>query len=291
MINNLEEKKYWIWFSRIKGLGSRRKQILLKMYKTPEKIYNLKKEEILKIKGFNEFLANKIIDKDNKNNLENYIEKMQKEKISIITIDDKEYPNILKNIYDYPISLYIKGNSNILDNYTIGIVGCRNATEYGIKAAQYFSYNLAKKGINIVSGLAKGIDSCAHIGTIKANGKTIAVVGNGLDIVYPRENQYLYEKIVEENGAIISEYPLGTEPEKMNFPARNRIISGISKGIIVIEAKKKSGTLITVDFALEQGRDVYVVPGNINSLNSVGTNDLIKQGAKMVTKVDEIFEL
>ena len=291
MINNLEEKKYWIWFSRIKGLGSRRKQILLKMYKTPEKIYNLKKEEILKIKGFNEILANKIIDKDNKNNLENYIEKMQKEKISIITIDDKEYPNILKNIYDYPISLYIKGNSNILDNYTIGIVGCRNATEYGIKAAQYFSYNLAKKGINIVSGLAKGIDSCAHIGTIKANGKTIAVVGNGLDIVYPKENQYLYEKIVEENGAIISEYPLGTEPEKMNFPARNRIISGISKGIIVIEAKKKSGTLITVDFALEQGRDVYVVPGNINSLNSVGTNDLIKQGAKMVTKVDEIFEL
>lgn len=291
MINNLEEKKYWIWFSRIKGLGSRRKQILLKKYKTPEVIYNLKKEEILKIKGFNEFLANKIIDKDNKNNLENYIEKMQKEKISIITIDDKEYPNILKNIYDYPISLYIKGNSNILDNYTIGIVGCRNATEYGIKAAQYFSYNLAKKGINIVSGLAKGIDSCAHIGTIKANGKTIAVVGNGLDIVYPRENQYLYEKIVEENGAIISEYPLGTEPEKMNFPARNRIISGISKGIIVIEAKKKSGTLITVDFALEQGRDVYVVPGNINSLNSVGTNDLIKQGAKMVTKVDEIFEL
>ena len=291
MINNLEEKKYWIWFSRIKGLGSRRKQILLKMYKTPEKIYNLKKEEILKIKGFNEILADKIINKDNKNNLENYIEKMQKEKISIITIDDKEYPNILKNIYDYPISLYIKGNSNILDNYTIGIVGCRNATEYGIKAAQYFSYNLAKKGINIVSGLAKGIDSCAHIGTIKANGKTIAVVGNGLDIVYPRENQYLYEKIVEENGAIISEYPLGTEPEKMNFPARNRIISGISKGIIVIEAKKKSGTLITVDFALEQGRDVYVVPGNINSLNSVGTNDLIKQGAKMVTKVDEIFEL
>ena len=291
MINNLEEKKYWIWFSRIKGLGSRRKQILLKMYKTPEKIYNLKKEEILKIKGFNEFLANKIIDKDNKNNLENYIEKMQKEKISIITIDDKEYPNILKNIYDYPISLNITENSNILNNYTIVIVGCRNATEYGIKAAQYFSYNLAKKGINIVSGLAKGIDSCAHIGTIKANGKTIAVVGNGLDIVYPRENQYLYEKIVEENGAIISEYPLGTEPEKMNFPARNRIISGISKGIIVIEAKKKSGTLITVDFALEQGRDVYVVPGNINSLNSVGTNDLIKQGAKMVTKVDEIFEL
>ena len=154
--------------------------------------------------------------------------------------------------------------------------------------AQYFAYNLAKNDVNIVSGLARGIDSHSHIGAIKAKGKTIGVIGSGLDIVYPRENEYLYKKIIEENGAIISEYPLGVKPAKMNFPARNRIISGMSKGIIVIEAKKKSGTLITVDFALEQGRDVYVVPGNINSINSVGTNDLIKQGAKMVTTYKDI---
>ena len=154
--------------------------------------------------------------------------------------------------------------------------------------AQYFAYNLAKKSINIISGLAKGIDSQSHIGAIKAKGMTIGVIGSGLDIVYPKENQYLYDKIIEENGAIISEYPLGTKPEKMNFPARNRIISGMSKAILVVEAKKKSGTLITVDFALEQGRDVYVVPGNIDEMNSVGTNDLIKQGAQMVTSYKDI---
>ncbi len=275
----------------IKGLGSKGKQVLLNKYKTPEKIYNLKRDEILKLKGFSEKLVGNILDKQIKDNLNSYIEKMEKENINIITIQDEQYPQILKNIYDYPISLYIKGNSSILNNYTIGIVGCRNASDYGIKASQYFAYNLAKKGINIISGLAKGIDSYSHIGALKAKGITIGVIGNGLDIVYPKENQYLYDKIVQENGAIISEYPLGVEPEKMNFPARNRIISGMSKGIIVVEAKKKSGTLITVDFALEQGRDVYVVPGNINSINSVGTNELIKQGAKMVTKVEEVFDV
>ena len=144
------------------------------------------------------------------------------------------------------------------------------------------------KNINIISGLAKGVDSYAHIGTLSTVGKTIAVVGNGLDSVYPVENKELLYRILKKGGAIISEYPLGTRPEKMNFPARNRIISGMSKGVIVIEAKKKSGTLITVDFALEQGRDVYVIPGNINSVNSAGTNELIKQGAKLVTTYDEI---
>lgn len=213
---------------------------------------------------------------------------MQKYGIGIINIKDKEYPQILKNIYDPPINLYIKGNKEILNNNSIAIVGCREATEYGKKAAKYFAYNLSKKGINIVSGLAKGIDSYSHIGTFQNEGKTIAVIGNGLDMIYPSENIWIAKKILETGGAIISEYPLGTKPEKMNFPARNRIISGISKGIIVVEAKEKSGTLITVDFALEQGRDVYVVPGNINSVNSIGTNELIKQGAKMITTYDEV---
>lgn len=228
------------------------------------------------------------MDKEKRENINKYIENMKKEKVNIITIRDKEYPKLLKTIYDYPISLYIKGNAKLLNNPSIGIVGCRNASPYGIKVAQYFSYYLSKEGINIISGLAKGIDSYSHIGAICAKGKTIGIIGNGLDIIYPKENQYLYNKILEENGTIVSEYPLGVEPTKMNFPARNRIISGMSKGIIVIEAKKKSGTLITVDFALEQGRDVYVVPGNIDSINSVGTNDLIKQGAKIVTTYKDI---
>lgn len=287
-IEKLENNRYWIWLSLIKNLGSIRKQKLLQIYKKPERIYNLTKEEILKVKGFNEILATNLLNQNIKENLDKYIQKMNKEKVNIITIEDEEYPKILRNIYDYPISLYIKGNAKILNNRSVGIIGCRNATQYGIKMAQYFAYNLAKNDVNIVSGLARGIDSHSHIGAIKAKGKTIGVIGSGLDIVYPKENEYLYKKIIEENGAIISEYPLGVEPAKMNFPARNRIISGMSKGIIVIEAKKKSGTLITVDFALEQGRDVYVVPGNINSINSVGTNDLIKQGAKMVTTYKDI---
>ena len=274
--------------STIQGLGSIRKQILLKRYKTPEKIYTLKKEEILQIKGFDEILAENIICKENKENVKREIDFMQKENIKILTIEDKAYPQILKTIYDYPVSIYIKGNEKILNMPAIGIVGCRESTSYGKKVAQYFAYHLSKRNISIISGLAKGIDSQSHIGAIKAKGITIGVIGNGLDMVYPKENQYLYDKIIEENGAIISEYPIGTKPEKMNFPARNRIISGMSKGILVIEAKKKSGTLITVDFALEQGRNVYVVPGNIDEMNSVGTNDLIKQGAQIVTSYRDI---
>ncbi|MCF0125856.1 MAG: DNA-protecting protein DprA, partial [Clostridia bacterium] len=185
-----------------------------------------------------------------------------------------------------------------IDRNSIAIVGCRETSEYGEKTAKYFSYNLTKQNYNIVSGLAKGIDSFAHIGNICAikeyknqnskpsnnkYGKTIAVVGNGLDIVYPKENERLLEEIIKSGGAVISEYPLGTKIKKINFPARNRIISGLCEKTIVVEAKEKSGTLITVDYALEQGRDVYVVPGNINSINSVGTNELIKQGAKIAT--------
>ena len=287
-MKEIQSKRYWIWLSLLKGLGSKRKKKLLELYETPEKIYNLTKKELLEIPGIGEKVVGSILSQKIKNSIDKHIEYMNKNKVDIISIQDKEYPYILKQIYDSPISLYIKGNKDILNNKSIGIVGCREVSDYGKKAAKYFSYNLAKQNINIVSGLAKGVDSYAHIGTLSTGGKTIAVVGNGLDTVYPVENSYLLSKILENGGAIISEYPLGTKPEKMNFPERNRIISGISKGIIVIEAREKSGTLITVDFALEQGRDVYVVPGNINSINSIGTNELIKQGAKIVTTYKDI---
>lgn len=215
---------------------------------------------------------------------------MKKNNIDIISIEDKQYPSILKEIYDPPICLYIRGNKEILNNKSISIVGCRKATDYGRKVARDFAYNVSKQDINIISGLAIGIDSEAHLGAVEANKKTIAVLGNGLDTIYPKENIILSQKILDSGGAIISEYPLGTKPKKENFPARNRIISGMSNGLLVIEAKEKSGTLITVDFALEQGRDVFVVPGNIISENSVGTNNLIKQGAKLVTDWRECIE-
>ena len=288
-MENIESKKYWIWFSLIKNLGSRRKLKLLELYKNPEKIYFLTKEELLKIEGIGEETVKNIILSKNEKLINYHIKYMQENNIDIIHMYERNYPQILKEIYDPPVTLYIKGNKKILNNKNIGIVGCRECTDYGKNAAKYFSYNLAKENINIVSGLAKGVDSYAHLGCLSTDkenqncGKTIAVVGNGLDMVYPKENIELANKIIKSGGAIISEYPCGTKPDKMNFPARNRIVSGISSGIIVVEAKEKSGTLITVDFALEQGRDVFVVPGNINSINSVGTNELIKQGAKMVT--------
>ena len=314
---DLERKRFWIWLSLIKGLGSIKKQQLLKKYKTPEKIYYTNREELLKVEGIGETLVSAILDDNTKQIVDKHIEYLWKNQIDIISIVDKEYPEILKEIYDYPISLYIKGNKEILEDKSIAIIGCREASDYGKKAAKYFAYNLAREGINIVSGLARGVDSYSHIGAIcsqkedkypqnksypqdktktkvdnykknEKSGKTIAVLGNGLDTIYPKENIKLAKCILESGGAIVTEYPLGTKPEKMNFPARNRIVSGLSRGILVIEAKEKSGSLITVDYALEQGRDVYIVPGNINSINSVGTNNLIKQGAKLVTNFKEI---
>lgn len=318
-MEDLENKKYWIWFSLIKGLGCVRKNNLLKIYGTPEEIYKLSKRELLKVDGIGEETVTNIIEAKNEKILNYHIKYMEENNIDIIHICEKSYPQALKQIYDAPVSLYIRGNKEILNGKNIGIVGCRECTDYGKKAAKYFAYNLSKeKSVNIVSGLAKGVDSYAHWGSVGANiecestkncgkkqescgkinddcgklkndcGKTIAILGNGLNMIYPKENIELANEIIRSGGAIISEYPCGTKPDKMNFPARNRIISGLSKGIIVIEAKEKSGTLITVDFALEQGRDVFVVPGNINSINSVGTNDLIKQGAKMVTSYEDI---
>lgn len=325
-MENLENKKYWIWFSLIKGLGCVRKNKLLKIYGTPEEIYKLSKSELLKIDGIGDETVKNIIEAKNEKILNYHIKYMKENNINIIHICEKNYPQMLKQIYDAPVSLYIMGDKEILNGKNVGIVGCRDCTDYGKKAAKYFAYNLSKeKSINIVSGLAKGVDSYAHWGSVGANvemvrtkkcgkkqndcgkqnvscgkiqkncginemncGKTIAVLGNGLDMIYPKENIELANEIIRSGGAIISEYPCGTKPDKMNFPARNRIISGLSKGIIVIEAKEKSGTLITVDFALEQGRDVFVVPGNINSINSVGTNDLIRQGAKIVTSYEDV---
>lgn len=265
-MESYENKRYWIWLSLIKGLGSVRKKKLLKLYKTPKRIYNLTRKELLEIEGIGEETILNILQSKNQRLLDYHIKYMKENNIDIININEEDYPQLLKQIYDAPVSLYIRGDRGILNGNNIGIVGCRECTDYGKKATKYFSYNLSKKGVNIISGLAKGVDSFAHWGSIGANidgekikscqklknsfeasnknyGKTIAVLGNGLDIIYPKENMELANEILRSGGAIISEYPCGTKPDKMNFPARNRIISGISKGIIVVEAKEKSRNL------------------------------------------------
>lgn len=207
-----------------------------------------------------------------------------------VNINSKFYPERLKNISSPPKQLYCLGNLKLLNHYkNIAMIGSRNCSFYGKRVAKDFAFNLAKNDVCIVSGMAKGIDSFSHIGALNAKGKTIAILGSGFDKIYPKENNVLFQEIIKNNGLVITEYPLGTVALKQNFPARNRIISGLSDGVLVIEARKNSGTNITVDFALEQGKDVFVVPGNIYSKTSDGTNYLITEGAMPVISCEDIL--
>lgn len=208
--------------------------------------------------------------------------------IEEILISESKYPDKLKKIYDPPHKIYVLGNRRLLYEKGIAIVGAREATEYGKKVAYNFAKDISNNGIIVISGLAVGIDEYAHIGAL--HGKTIAVLGSGIDKIYPRKNIGLAREIIMNGGCIISEYPLGTKPERLHFPQRNRIISGLSDGVVVIEASTKSGALITADFALEQGKEVFAVPGDICKKQSEGTNKLIQDGAVLVTSSKEILD-
>ena len=207
----------------------------------------------------------------------------------ILYFGDEDYPYNLRFIEDYPLVLYYKGNLNKDDRFGISIVGARKCTGYGSWACKKIARELSNYNIPIISGLASGIDKISHESSLENNNRTIAILGNGLDIVYPKNNYKLYEDIIK-NGAIITEYPLGTKPLGYNFPYRNRIISGMGQGIVVIEAMEKSGTLITANYGAEQGKEVFALPGNINSLYSKGTNLLIRDGAKIITSIEDILD-
>ncbi len=281
--------KYWVWLSSIDNLSLDTIYKLLKIFKEPERIWYLDKKDLEKI-NLNKEDIDRILNIYYKQNLDNIMYYIKKNNIITVSINDENYPNSLKNIYDPPILLYLKGNIDLIYKKSISIIGCRLCSSYGKVVTKKFAYNLAKKNITIISGLARGIDTYAHIGALEANGNTIAVLGSGIDVIYPKENENLYNSIIKNNGLIISEYIIGTKPIPINFPKRNRIISALSSGVLVTEAKIRSGSFITVDFALEQGKEIFAVPGNINSVNSEGTNSLIKQGAKLVTSVDDILD-
>ncbi|MEO6119975.1 MAG: DNA-processing protein DprA, partial [Terriglobales bacterium] len=208
----------------------------------------------------------------------------------IVTLDDPAYPENLRNIYDPPLLLYVRGDVELLAHPSLAVVGTRHPTPYGLGMALRLSADLAARGLVIISGMARGVDTAAHKGAINGKGKTIAVWGTGVDVVYPRENKKLAEEIIATGGAIISEFAIGTFAAPQNFPIRNRIISGISIGVLVVEAGEYSGTRITARCALEQSRDVYAVPGNVTNKNSWGPNTLIKQGAKLVATWEDIWE-
>lgn len=281
--------KYWIWLASVEGLGPVKKFALLNKFETAKRIYNATEKEILKVDGMSDKIVQNMQKAKDAKLLEKYEKYILKNDIKIINISDDNYPAKLKNIYAPPITIFAKGDISLLSSKAIAIVGSREPSKYGIYVAEKFSKELSKEGITIVSGLARGIDTFAHVGALSSFGKTIAVLGSGIDVVYPKENAKYYREI-SEKGLIISEYIVGTAPESKNFPQRNRIISGLSDGVLVVEARKNSGTMITTDFALEQGKELYVIPGNITSNLSVGTNNLIKEGAKLVTDVYEILE-
>lgn len=286
----MDKRICWIWISRIKGIGIKKFELILNKCKSIENMWKMERNDFKYIKGIGIETINLIIDKRYKTNIEKYIEYMEKNNIKIIGIDDKEYPKQLKEIYDPPIAIYVKGNiNNLNNNANVGMVGGRNCTLYGKRIAIEISEYLSKNNINIISGLAKGIDTYSHIGCMKGKGKTIAVLGSGINEIYPKENINLANQIINNGGTIVSEYTLGIQPERLNFPARNRIISGLSNKIVIIEARKKSGSIITADYALEQGKDIFVVPGNINDKFSEGSNELIKEGANIITKYSDLI--
>lgn len=285
----MNDTKYWIWLNSINNIGPIKAKRLLEYFKTPKDIWNADKSQLSEIEGIGQNLSFVIESCKDEKYLEDELNKIKKKNIEILTLNDDKYPANLKNIYDPPILLFVKGNISSEDNNAVAIVGSRKATHYGLKAAYELAKQLAQKGITVISGMAKGIDTAAHKGALDAGGRTIAVLGCGLDIVYPYENRILMNEIIK-NGAVVTEYPLGTAPEAKNFPRRNRIISGISLGTIIVEASQRSGSLITADFALEQNREVFAVPGQIYTKQSEGTNNLIKQGAKLVTSVEDVLE-
>ncbi len=224
----------------------------------------------------------------NSSEFESELETCSQANIQIVSILDSDYPKNLAAIYDPPLILYMKGHIIAEDQFSIAIVGSRHPTAYGIRMAAKFSSELSQQGITIISGFARGIDAEAHRSSLRVKGRTLAVFGCGLDIVYPKEHVSLYEQIVE-NGAIISEFPLGTIPQAFNFPKRNRIITGLSMGVLVVEANHRSGSLITASIAAEEGREVYAIPGQIDSVTAQGTNHLIQNGAKLVISADDIL--
>ncbi|MFH1146970.1 MAG: DNA-processing protein DprA [Pseudomonadota bacterium] len=273
----------------VPGIGSVTFRRLVESFGRPEQIFAAGRGELSKIKGIKAEIIDAVVNRVTEKRAEKHLKMLEKYGIKVLTYEDAGYPRNLRNIYDPPALLFVKGDLTDADNYSVGVVGSRNSTYYGQKTTEQLCRSLVNHGLTVVSGLARGIDTAAHVGALSGKGRTVAVLGSGLDIVYPPENRELYGKIAE-NGAVVSEFPLETPPEARNFPVRNRIISGLSLGIVVVEATQKSGSLITANFALEQGREIFAVPGSVNSLRSSGTHKLIKQGAKLVERAEDIVE-
>lgn len=282
--NNL---KYWQALIKISELGPARIKNLYEQFKEPKKIWEASRDDLIGIAKIGQFLADKIIYSREKIGINNADE--IDPSIKTITLSDPSYPKNLYNIYDPPPILYVKGSILPQDSLSIAVVGTRRSSYYGENITKKLAKDLVNAGFTIVSGLAQGIDSISHISALEAKGRTFAVLGSGLNTIYPSNNKILSENIIN-NGALISEFPPNYPIEKWNFPRRNRIISGLSKGVLVVEGSIKSGALITAKYGLEQNREIFAIPGPVDRELSQGPNSLIKQGAKLVESADDILE-
>lgn len=284
----LDPKAYWVGFNLIKGIGSVKTRLLLEKFTSLENAWKAESSAFSEL-GFSQRLVENFTAKRKQLDLEEIWDRIQEKGIDVLTWEDKAYPKKLLEVDQPPPVLYTKGKIKGEDDWAIAIVGTRRMTVYGRQVTQDLATVLASKGVTVVSGLARGIDAIAHTAAMDAGGRTLAVLGCGVDVVYPPENRKIFERMVE-SGALVSEYPPGSAPESTNFPPRNRIISGLSQAVVVVEAGETSGALITASFAANQGREVFAVPGNILAPQSMGCNRLIRDGARILLNPNDVLE-
>lgn len=282
-----DHRKYWIGFSQTPYIGPNRLRSLIERFGDIERAWTASDKELLA--ALDERSAESLIRTRGRLALDREMERIERVGIEILTRDDPAYPRLLSMIPSPPPVLYVRGSILPDDDLAIAMVGTRRATSYGREVTTRIATGFAEAGVTVVSGLALGIDGAAHNAALRADGRTIAVLGSGVDIIYPSEHRQLAERIIE-NGALVSDYAPGRKPDAPNFPARNRIISGLSLGVVVVEAPNRSGALITVDFAADQGREVFVVPGSVLSDNSAGCLRLLRDGARVAGSADDVLE-
>lgn len=284
----MDERSYWVALNLVKGIGAVRFRQLLEFFGTAELAWQAP-QSAWSSAGIPQRVVNNFSLVRQQVDLERVLEKIAAGNMRVITWLDGDYPRRLKEIDQSPPVLFIRGTINVEDDWAVAVVGTRRVTPYGRQVADEIGRFLAQNGVTVVSGLARGVDAIAHQSALQAGGRTFAVLGSGVDVIYPPEHRKLAAEIIQQ-GAVISDYPVGTQPDGVNFPPRNRIISGLSLATVVVEAGEKSGALITAEFAVDQGRDVFAVPGSILAAQSQGTNRLIEQGARPLLKMSEILE-
>jgi DNA processing protein len=285
----MDDLRYWLGFNLVRGIGPVRLGTLLKVFGDVRAAWEAPEQALRELRLSRRALKN-LLKARRQVDLDEVLRSVERSGAHVMTWDSPDYPHLLRQIPDAPPVLFVRGEITPADEWAVAVVGTRKATVYGREVARRLAGDLARNGVTVVSGLARGVDGVAHKAALEAGGRTIAILGSGVDYIYPAEHRRLAEEIVEQ-GALLSSYSLGTRPEASNFPARNRIISGLSLGTLVVEAGRKSGALITADFALDQGRDVFAVPGSILSPASAGCNRLLREGAHVVTEVRDVLEV